>query len=94
VWRNEDARATSSATQHEADQLDTTSRPRQQPTQGLKTKADAAKQGYKVCHTTYSPTGSKVDVHTRQHNLRGWVLKPEEAADKKGGRVRGRSGST
>jgi hypothetical protein len=31
-----------------------------------------------------SPAGSKVDVQIRQYNLRGWVLKLEEAADKKG----------
>jgi hypothetical protein len=54
VWRNEGARVTSSATQHEADQLDTTSRPRQQPKQGQKTRADAAKQGDKVRHSLFS----------------------------------------
>jgi hypothetical protein len=36
-----------------------------------------------VCHTLSSPVGSTVDVHTRRYNLRGWVLKPEEAAAKK-----------
>jgi hypothetical protein len=52
--------------------------------QGRKTIADAAKQCDKVCLTISFPDASKVDVQTRQYNLRGLVLKPEEAADKKG----------
>jgi hypothetical protein len=53
-----------------------------------------AKQREMVCRTISSPAGSKVEVQDRQYNVRGWVLTPEEAADKKGGSARGRSGST